>query len=94
MDDIFEVLMLVCFGLSWPLNIIKAWKARTAKGTSVLFYFFIWFGYIFGLGNKAIKLWNGTSTPAYVWFSYTLNLVMVSIGILIFFRNRWLDIKR
>lgn len=93
MENLFEVLMVVCFGLSWPLNIRKAWYARTAKGTSVLFYFFIWIGYLFGIASKVIKLQNGLSTPGYVWFFYILNTIMVTIGILIYCRNRLLDKK-
>lgn len=91
MADFFEVLMVVCFGISWPLNITKLWKARTAKGTSVLFYFFIDIGYVFGIGSKAVKLANAIHTPGYVWFFYILNLVMVTAGILIYFRNVMLD---
>lgn len=87
MDNIFEMLMVILFGVSWPLNIAKAWKARTQKGSSVLFYFFILAGYVFGLGSKYIKLQQGISTPGYVWFFYILNAVMVSIGIAIYFRN-------
>lgn len=93
MDNIFEVLMVVCFGISWPLNIVKAWRARTRKGSSVLFYSFILVGYLFGLGSKYIKLCNGVDTPAYVWFFYILNAVMVSIGILIYFRNGIYDAR-
>ena len=93
MENLLEVLMVVCFGISWPLNIVKAWKARTAKGTSVLFYFFIWIGYIFGLAAKAVKLSGGVSTPFYVWFFYILNEVMVTAGILIYYRNKLLDRK-
>lgn len=88
MENILELLMVVCFGISWPINIIKAWKSRTAKGISVLFYFFIWIGYIFGLASKYIKHLNGISTPGYVWFFYALNTVMVTAGIAIYFRNR------
>lgn len=87
MDNIFEMLMVILFGVSWPLNIAKAWKARTQKGSSVLFYFFILAGYVFGLGSKYIKLQQGISTPGYVWFFYILNAVMVSVGIAIYFRN-------
>ena len=32
-----EMLMLICFGVSWPINIAKAWRARSTKGISVLF---------------------------------------------------------
>ena len=34
---LLEATMLVCFGFSWPLNVVKAYKARTAKGTSLAF---------------------------------------------------------
>ena len=36
MGAMFESIMLICFGLSWPLNVIKAYKARTTQGTSLL----------------------------------------------------------
>ena len=91
MADLLEMLMVVCFGISWPLNIFKAWKARSARGISVLFYFFIWIGYIFGIISKITKLQSGISTPFYVWFFYILNTVMVSVGILLYFWNKHLD---
>lgn len=94
MDNLLEVGMVVCFGISWPLNIYKAWKAKTAKGSSVLFYFFIWIGYLFGLGSKYIRLQRGIATPGYVWFFYLLNTIMVSIGILVYFRNKMYDKTR
>lgn len=93
MAEILEVLMIACFGMSWPVNIAKAWKARTAKGTSVLFYFLIFIGYLFGLGSKYAKLCEGIATPGYVWFVYSLNTIMTCIGIGIYFRNRMLDKK-
>ena len=91
MANFLEVLMVVCFGISWPLNIRKAWKARTTKGSSVLFYYFIWIGYLFGIGSKIVKLYDGVQTPIYVWFFYILNLVIVSVGIAIYYRNAMLD---
>ena len=30
MGEIFETMMLVCFGVSWPLNIAKSYRSRTA----------------------------------------------------------------
>ena len=95
--SMMEMLMVVCFGLSWPLNIAKAWKARTAKGTSVLFYFFIWIGYIFAMIGKGRLIALNAPQPWYVtvrWyvmFFYVLNTLMVTGGILIYFRNRALD---
>ena len=91
MADLIEVVMVVCFGISWPINILKAWRARTARGSSVLFYSFIFIGYLFGLGSKAVKLSAGIETPFYVWFFYMLNAAMVATGIIIHFRNAALD---
>lgn len=101
-SSIMETLMVVCFGLSWPLNIIKAWKARTAKGTSFLFYFFIWSGYVSAIIGKlcSINYYMNIAGTAQTWtdavkwyvmFFYVVNLVMVSGGILIYFRNVRLD---
>ena len=49
MSSFFETIMLVCFGLSWPINVIKAYKARTAKATSLPFIILIFTGYISGI---------------------------------------------
>lgn len=94
MENVFEMLMVVCFGISWPLNIRKLLQSKTAKGVSVMFYFFIWIGYIFGLASKAIKAYNGIMTPAYVWFFYILNALMVSCGILLYFRYKKMDERK
>ncbi len=95
--SIMEMMMVICFGISWPLNIAKAWRARTATGTSILFYFFIWAGYIFALAGKFILIRFFAPQPWYVtvhWYVlifYILNIIMVSAGILIWFRNKALD---
>ncbi len=95
--SIMEMLMVICFGISWPLNIVKAWKARTAKGSSVLFYWFIWIGYLFGIVGKILLCIQNAPQPWYetvkwyVMFFYVLNTAMVSFGIGIYFRNRALD---
>ena len=34
---VFEVGMLLCFAAAWPFNIAKAYRSRTAKGTSIGF---------------------------------------------------------
>ena len=30
-SHLLEALMILCFGLSWPLSIYKSWTSRTAK---------------------------------------------------------------
>ena len=46
--DIFEVIMLVCFGAAWPFSIYKMLKSKNSAGKSVLFLFIIFTGYIAG----------------------------------------------
>lgn len=91
MCDFLEAVMIICFGLSWPINIFKAWNARTAKGISILFYFCIWVGYVAGIASKILAAVAGTYSYNYVFFFYILNLAMVTGGILVWFRNRSFD---
>lgn len=86
MSSIFETAMLVCFGFSWPLNVIKAYRARTAKGTSLAFILLIITGYVAGITAKLLN-----SQRNYVLVVYFLNLAIVMINLLVYFRNRSLD---
>lgn len=86
MGEILEMLMVIAFGISWPLNIIKSYKARTAKGKSLLFLLFIFFGYVCGILSKVI-----TDNITYVFIFYCINIVMVLIDIVLYYRNVWLD---
>ena len=85
---LFEALMLVCFGFSWPLNVIKAYKARTAKGTSLAFIFLIITGYIAGITAKFIN-----HQFNYVLAVYFLNLAIVMMNVFVYNRNKGLDKK-
>ena len=90
MSVIFEIIMVFCFGASWPFSIVKAYKARTAKGTSILFTSLIAAGYVAGIISKLImNNWNYLTVLAFAF--YIINLIMVSIGIAIYFRNKRLD---
>jgi hypothetical protein len=93
MPEILEVVMLICFGLSWPINAYKSWKARTAKGKSPAFLCLIIFGYIAGIAAKFLNesYMASISTKWYVLFFYFLNLLMVSADLCIYFRNKRLD---
>ena len=55
MAEILEVIMIVSFGASWPLNVIKSYKARTTKGKSLAFLCLIFFGYIAGIISKLLN---------------------------------------
>lgn len=86
MPGIFELIMVLCFGVSWPVSIAKSWRCRTAKGKSPVFLAFIITGYICGI---VWKLLAGSIT--YVFWFYVLNLLMVTVDFCLYFRNRRLD---
>ena len=87
MAEIFEILMIVLFGASWPMNVIKSIKSKTTKGKSLLFLILIFTGYIFGIAGKFIA----GNFKWYVLFFYMLNTVMVLTDIILYFRNLSLD---
>lgn len=96
--DLLEALMILCFGLSWPISIRKSWVSRTAKGKSLFFEFFIWIGYVFGIIRK-FMLWGAATAPLdwlfYLsWAFYILNIIEITIDMLLYFRNVKLDKAR
>jgi hypothetical protein len=88
-----ETLMIIYFGLSWPLSVYKSWKSRTSKGKSLQFEIFIWIGYIFGITKNFILHANGSNSWVFFlgWAFYMLNFVEITVDILLYFRNAKLD---
>ena len=87
MAELFEIIMIVCFGMSWPMNVIKSYRARTTKGKSLAFLLLISIGYVFGIIGKIIS----GSFKWYVMFFYVLNLCMVLTDVGMYVRNYRLD---
>ena len=85
MAEILEMLMVVSFGISWPISIIKTYKTKAATGKSPLFISFIIFGYICGIISKIIS-----DNITYVFVFYWINLFMTSfdLGLLLYYRNK------
>lgn len=80
--SIYEILMLICFGASWPFAVLKTYKTKNVKGKSVLFLSLILIGYICGIIHKCIY-----KPDAVVWL-YVLNLILVGTDLLLWFRYR------
>ena len=96
MAELLEIVMVLSFGASWPFNVVKSYKARTAKGKSLLFLCLIFFGYIAGIASKFMNedYMAQFSEKWYVLFFYFLNMFMVGIDLVLYFRNRRLDQQR
>jgi len=78
---IFEAMMILCFGISWPISIYKSYKSRKVGSKSIVFLSAILIGYVAGIINKILY------SPDIVLFLYILNLLMVAVDMLLYFRN-------
>ena len=87
--QVLEAAMLICFGLSWPINAYKNFKAGTAAGTSWQFILLITVGYLAGI---AAKFASGMIN--WVLAVYFINLVCLAVNWAVYFRNCRLDAAR
>jgi hypothetical protein len=83
--SIFEAVMLICFGVAWPVSIYKSWTSRTCAGKSVIFLYIVLIGYAAGITHKLLY------SRDWVIALYVLNSLMVLIDILIYNRNLWIQ---
>lgn len=88
MVGIFESLMLICFGISWPISVWKSYTSRSTKGKSVIFTSAIILGYIAGICGKIAG-----GNINYVLALYILNLCFVSVDFALYFINKKREIK-
>jgi hypothetical protein len=85
--NIFEMLFMICFGVAWPSTVIKSFRTRTAKGKSLVFVIMAWIGYVFGISAHIVG-----DAIDYPLIFYCVNITMVSADLILYFRNRKLDI--
>jgi hypothetical protein len=83
----YEIIMLVCFGFSWPFSIHRTWKSRSSKGKSPYFLWLIILGYMAGIMHKYLNSLD------IVIFVYIANLLMVSFDLVLCYRFRDRDVK-
>lgn len=86
MAELLESTMLICFGLSWPMNLAKNIKAKSASNMSLQFILLIITGYVAGI---SAKIYNHRFN--YVLVVYLLNLIVVSANVVVYFINRRYD---
>jgi len=73
--SLFEAIMLICFGVSWPVSIAKAVRTKVVAGKSPMFMALICLGYISGLVHKALY------HPDLIMVLYAVNLVLVAVDL-------------
>ncbi len=79
----FEIGMLICFGASWPLSILKLWRTKRSDGKSRLFGVIVLIGYICGILHKLFFSLD------IVILLYVVNLVLISFDLylVLLYRN-------
>lgn len=83
MVTVFESIMLICFGLSWPISVYKSATSHSTKGKSVVFTFAIILGYLSGITGKILS-----GTLNYTFILYLVNLAFVSVDLALYFINK------
>ncbi|MBQ4105582.1 MAG: hypothetical protein IJC86_04250 [Clostridia bacterium] len=83
MTEFFELVMLICFGLSWPISVYKSLTSHSTQGKSLVFIIAIILGYVCGIISKLL---SGQIT--YVLGLYIFNLTVVTFDLVLYFINR------
>lgn len=73
----FEIVMLVCFGASWPISLTKTIRTKNPVGKSVMFMYLVLIGYVSGALNKIYGHWDN------VFWLYIVNGAMVAADIVL-----------
>ena len=50
--NVFESIMLICFGFAWPVSIYKSFVSKKTAGKSLLFLIVLQIGYVAGVFFK------------------------------------------
>lgn len=99
--EILEIVMLVCFGCSWPISVYKSIKIRTSVGKSATFNILLIVGYIAGIVSKFLKMGpfmesnDGLKAGIFIFalIMYFVNLAMITANLVLYYMNKRLDKK-
>ena len=77
--SLFEALMMICFGVSWPISIHKSWRTKKSAARAGV-HGCDYHRYASGVVHKILYSMD------WVIYLYLLNMVMVSLDLLLYFR--------
>jgi hypothetical protein len=75
-----EAMMLICFGVSWPVAIAKTLRTRSVKGMSLFFLVVVELGYLAGILSKL------SGRRDWVIALYFMNFAFVGFEIILYRR--------
>ena len=85
--SIYEALMLICFGIGWPISIFKAIRTKKVIGKSPAFMVIVSVGYISGIIHKILVNYD------WVVYLYSLNLFMVVFDLFLYYYYQFQEKK-
>ena len=74
--SIFEAIMMLCFGASWPFQVAKTYKTKNVEGKSILFLWLV------GMVHKILNNYD------WVIYLYALNLLLVATDTFFYYRYK------
>ena len=77
---VLEAVMLVCFGLAWPMANLRMLRTRQAMGKGSGFTCLILLGYLFGAASKVMMSSEGSPLAPVFWL-YVLNALSVAANL-------------
>ena len=80
--SIFEAVMMLCFGASWPFQVVKTYRTKNVEGKSILFLCLVMMGYVSGMIHKILNNFD------WVIYLYLLNLVLVATDAFFYYRYK------
>ena len=82
--EALEALMLLCFGLAWPINTLGMLRRKRPEGKGLIFTVIIWTGYVAGASAKLLLAFHLGSAVSPVFWLYVLNGVTVGANALLY----------
>ena len=86
--QLFEAGMLICFGVSWPVAILKTWRSKRVEGKSIGFLVLVFIGYMSGIVAKFIRAATDDKAIELVTLLYALNAALVMVDLLLVLKYR------
>jgi len=80
--DLLEAGMLICWGISWPVQVLKTYRTKNVAGKSIIFCWLIWIGYALAVIRKVL------CDPDFVIWLYLLNMAFVTTDIMFYYKYK------
>ena len=82
--QLLEAGMLLCFGISWPIDILKTLRTRVTAGKSAGFMSMVLAGYCLGMAGKYVLARQARRPVEPVFIMYALNALFVAVDIALY----------